>query len=407
MSELKKICQVGEIFDKIDNIEYLSKDTFLDYEALILEFSNHGIASGSHSVLKDKYFKRAESLKEFIQHKDIPVIVFVPCFEHFHFGANSVCEWDLIIPSGDFSLSLEKGNNINVVPNTPFSNFFTKYLSYFKYESYFTTYNGTKTLETPHTKKALAFFTKNIIFLPPLKGSLLEDEEEFLSDLYEVAKTVTLQIDSNPILPEWTKNYFLQLEKKTVDKSKEIELKIKELEEVLCNTQNEIKIFNKRKQIIAGTGDALEREIEEIFKELGFEILAVIQGRDDLIIKYKDKIAVVEIKGVAGTAAEKYASQLEKWVSNYMVDNEESPKGILIVNTFKDKPIKERAEISFPHQMLKYSVNREHCLMTSLQLLGLYTEAMKNEKKEELINSLFTTVGVYSGFEKWEDFIEV
>ena len=58
--------------------------------------------------------------------------------------------------------------------------------------------------------------------------------------------------------------------------------------------------------------------------------MEVLPDRDDLILQYNDRIAVVEIKGVLRkSAAERHAAQLEKWVSSYFSDKGIRPKGIL------------------------------------------------------------------------------
>ena len=130
-------------------------------------------------------------------------------------------------------------------------------------------------------------------------------------------------------------------------------------------------------------------------------------GRDDLIIKYNEKIAVIEVKGVSKSAAEKHVTQLEKWVSEYHLKNEIKAKGILVINAFKDVPLSERKEKPFPDQMLPYSQKREHCLITGLQLLGLYLDCVNNlSKKEKMINLLFETNGIFKEYEDWENFLE-
>lgn len=117
---------------------------------------------------------------------------------------------------------------------------------------------------------------------------------------------------------------------------------------------------------------------------------------------------VVEIKGVNGSAAEKHAAQLEKWVSSYYEENAIKPKGILIVNAYKEKALKDRPTDTFPHQMLNYSQQREHCLLSSIQLLGLYYEFKSNpDKKEELIDKLLSHVGVFPDFKDWKLFLSV
>ena len=61
---------------------------------------------------------------------------------------------------------------------------------------------------------------------------------------------------------------------------------------------------------------------------------ATTKGRSDIIAKYGEVAIVAEIKGVTKSAAEKHAAQLEKWVAQYIEENEVSPKGMLIVNGF-------------------------------------------------------------------------
>ena len=257
---------------------------------------------------------------------------------------------------------------------------------------------------SPTLKKVVGFYNEKAIFLPRIK-KLGEKEKEFFADLYEVAKQITNQ-NTKEKLPEWTNKFFVPNERQTYDKIRILNEQIIDLQNKLLKVENENENLKAKKILFSGTGDNLENEIRNIFKELNVEVLEANFNRDDLIIKYKDKIAVVEIKGVTGSSAEKHANQLEKWVSSYYDEHEIRAKGILIVNSFRDKEIPDRTDPTFPNQMLSYAVKREHCLISSLQFLGLYYEAIKNNKKDELIESLFTTIGIYQGFENWQNYIE-
>ena len=107
------------------------------------------------------------------------------------------------------------------------------------------------------------------------------------------------------------------------------------------------------------------------------------------------------------SAAEKHAAQLEKWVAQYIEENEVSPKGMLIVNGFCDMPLNERLEDVFPQQMLKYCVSRGHVLLTSTQLLCLYIEVCKNPIcKEERITELLSCVGKYERYREIKDYLK-
>lgn len=91
---------------------------------------------------------------------------------------------------------------------------------------------------------------------------------------------------------------------------------------------------------------------------------------------------------------EKNAAQLEKWVSMHLDKFDKTPKGILIINAFKEIPVSERKDPAFPDQMLRYSNKREHCLITGEVLLRMYL-AFKNKRLsiEKLTDMLFETVG--------------
>ena len=67
----------------------------------------------------------------------------------------------------------------------------------------------------------------------------------------------------------------------------------------------------------------------------------------------------------------------------------------------------DRNEDPFPTQMITYSKNRNHCLLTGIQLLGVYLFCKINtEKNKEIIESFFTTDGLFMGFSDWTGFID-
>ena len=160
------------------------------------------------------------------------------------------------------------------------------------------------------------------------------------------------------------------------------------------------------KTLFAGTGKALEAQASRVFEELGFSVKEGEPGRDDLILQYEDKVAVVEVKGVSKSAAEKHAAQLEKWVNEYHVAHDVHPKGILLVNAYRDAPLEDRSGGAFPDQMLSFSKNRSHCLITTLQLLGLYLDCKDDDaKKAEMVNLLLTTEGVFTEYQNWSEYL--
>lgn len=159
--------------------------------------------------------------------------------------------------------------------------------------------------------------------------------------------------------------------------------------------------ISEYKHLLTGTGSSLENIVRKVLLELDFQLEEVEANRTDIIGKYKEVSVVFEIKGLTKSAGERNAAQLEKWISEYHVETGIKPKGVLLVNAFRNKPLRERTELVFPKQMLDYSISREHCLISSVQFLCLFIECKKNKKsKDKIIKEFLNTIGVYSKYDE-------
>jgi len=209
-------------------------------------------------------------------------------------------------------------------------------------------------------------------------------------------------------LPDWSDNYLLPSESEyKADLSKLVQ----EMENIYKKIQEKkvmIKELEKYKILFCCKSIELETQCKKIFEELGFEAEKPEGNRKDLILKYgKDKIAVVEIKGKDNrSAGEDDIMQLEKWKIEYHDSHKKIPKGILVANMYKDTPLNDRKQTAFPDQLLPLATGRELCLITGTQLLCLYLDYKRNpSKKDQLIDSLFNTVGIYKDYEDWGEYI--
>ncbi|MBK8605897.1 MAG: hypothetical protein IPN82_03405 [Chitinophagaceae bacterium] len=404
-----KIGEIGQSFDSTTKIDYLSDKTFIEYDMLIIDIDFMTYGHNVHS--KRLYDKRKSELAEFLQFKKTPLILLSPSPRSIQFSngtRNASFPLCSLLPIPEFETQSQSGEKIIIKGNTSFTNFFKKYNGIFNYNVIFTTYSGIDTLEVPLTQKVISFYNDTSIFLPRIFKKITKEEEGFfLKDLFETARNV-IEINK-PSLPIWADSIFLPGERKIKDEIIETMNEISKLNLKLEEKSKNASNYNDKKRLITGTGNELEFEIENIFRKIDIEILESDRNRDDLIIKYNNRVAVVEIKGVSGSSAEKHAAQLEKWVASYYDKTEVKAKGILIVNAFKDLKIEERSDSPFPDQMVsEYSIPRGHCLITSLQLLGIYYAIIENpSKRDELINSLFDTIGVYKEFNDWSKFINV
>jgi hypothetical protein len=404
-----KIGEVGNFFSSTIKIQYISDQTFIDFDFVIIDY-NYIILQAQSTYASDEFLRRREKIQEFLTHKKVPLIIFAPEPTQFFFrqqGNNRLGRLDEILPLKGFDVEKETGSDVNVISNTVFTNFLIKYKPFFRYTSYFSKYNGKVIVDVPYTKKVLAFFNESSIFIPKLKEGIKQHENAFLSELVSIAGNVNTQQVDIP-LPKWSLQYLLPQERDYDDKIKSISNQISELNSELQQAENSLSNIIRKKVLFTGTGSNLETEVKRLFESLGFEILESDPDRDDLIIKYNTRVAVVEIKGIAGSAAERHAVQLEKWVSIYHEKYDIFPKGILIINSYREVELEKRTADTFPHQMLNYSEKREHCLISAVQLLCFYFEIQNNPvQKEALINTLFDTTGIYKDSSNWKDYIQI
>lgn len=400
------VLEFGSNFSYRTTFDYLSNRTVLEYDLILID-PNY-ITINSHQTDTNTYLKRKDQLVEFISFKNTPLVFFMPVPEKIrtiHQGVLKDMPFHYFVPVPELSTDVREGKEINVLPSTPFSDLMEKYKDHFHYKSYFKGKPGKTIAETPHTRFPLAFWDDNCVFLPSPTRTIKEVEKEFFNDLKDTLIELRSSIKQFA-LPEWTNTFHLLNETQIKKEILQHQSQIDELAVQLKEKESDLIDVIKYKYLFTSSGNELESVVKEVFIKIGFEVLQGEEYREDLVIKYGNNIAVVEIKGVSGSAAEKHAAQLEKWAAGYFEKTGVAPKPILIVNAFKDLPLDKRVDKPFPHQMLSYSKSRSHCLLTTLQLFGILNDILKDiERKDALIASIFSTSGLYEGFNEWSSFI--
>ena len=311
------------------------------------------------------------------------------------------------------------GERIDICCSSPYRDFFTNTRTCYYYASYFSVAENSTILgKIKGTDKVvaavIAYGSGKIVLLPQIyeeeeyktEDVWKENGKKYLDSLFELNRRLKIT-DEEMDLPGWAQNIYILDEKVKLKKQNTIENKIAKLEKELDKERIAVQEVQKYKLLLTSSGTTLEEIVKQVLDELGFTILEAEKGRSDIIAKYGEVAIVAEIKGVTKSAAEKHAAQLEKWVAQYIEENEVSPKGMLIVNGFCDMPLNERLEDVFPQQMLKYCVSRGHVLLTSTQLLCLYIEVCKNPIcKEERITELLSCVGKYERYREIKDYLK-
>lgn len=322
------------------------------------------------------------------------------------------------LPIGNLKTIGASGFQLEFRGKEPFDLFWRTNNKYFSYRAYFEKPIGVPLFYIKDTQKVIGSFINvekgNLIFIPNFLDDVeIGDNEDysqignrFIDSIIELVNN--LNKSTGGFRPSaWCSNYLLPGELKEKEKLKKLESKLGTIKDKISTQKKSIAELGEYKILFSGDGRALEILVGRIFSELGFDVAEGLPGRDDLILKYAQNIAVVEVKGVSKSAGEKHAAQLEKWVSEYHSQKDIKPKGILVINTYKDIPLLERNELSFPDQMIPYSINREHCLITGVQLLGLYMDCRFDlAKREKMVNLIFKTNGIFPEYKDWSNFLE-
>lgn len=239
------------------------------------------------------------------------------------------------------------------------------------------------------------------------EASLYRDNAwEFQRDLIETLR----QLDGSTEIsrPAWASAYSTSEQRRLSDETSKQQKRVETAREKLAKLQKDAQSAEARDQLYLGTGRALEVQVKGVLEALGGEVTEPDPGRDDWKVVFPEAKAVVEVKGVGKSAAEKHAAQLEKWVATELEASGSAPKGLLVVNTWKDISLEERTEPDFPAQMLPYSAGRDHCLMTGLQLFTILSEIEKDSSKAEFWRKkILKTAGVLEGAPDWRDVIQI
>lgn len=328
------------------------------------------------------------------------------------------------------------GKNIEFVGSSEFSELWKNYKELLRYEAVVRADIGTALMKIAGTDKIVSLVVRikgggAIVLLPAPLFTEADDEYDendediegrgedgpeekgptqaalFQNSLCDLAARLQSGASVEP-LPAWTATYRLSGEVELRSAVVEKETQIQEARGELTALQAELDKLEGRKRLITGTGGPLEAEVRAVLEALGGEVKEAEPGRDDWKVRFPEGEAVVEVKGLQGSAGEKDAAQLEKWVASHIEEFGARPKGLLVVNGWRKVPIDQRTEAVFPDQMLKYSKAREHCLVTGLQLLGILQDVESNpERAEHWRKKLLKSVGPLVGMEDWAKILKL
>jgi hypothetical protein len=304
------------------------------------------------------------------------------------------------VPVADPRLRIGRGDRVEVVGDGPIQTFLRAHKDLLSYSAIIEEPPGLVLARVTGTDRAVSSLLVRksggqLLLLPSL---LLESEAEENED--EDAEDSDGWIPEAPAVQEallsalsesnggreisrplWAERYETAEQKKLRVEAVKQQTRVEDARTKLASTQQKLEAARERDQLFLGSGRALELEVKLVLELLGATVTEPEPGRDDWKATFPERTAVVEVKGVGKSAAEKQAAQLEKWVAGELEKTGVLPKGILVVNTWRDAPLEKRTRQNFPDQMLPYCEGRDHCLVTGLQLFLIRHEVERDANK--------------------------
>ena len=208
-------------------------------------------------------------------------------------------------------------------------------------------------------------------------------------------------------LPDWASDYSLPGEMKLRNENSAANKQIEALQEQVNQRTKALDELCLHKLLVTGCDSALEGAVDRVLTDLGLKVEPGPKGRVDRTATYKSRKFAVEVQGVKRGAKEDHARALTIWVQDVALQDGKEPKGLLVVNAYRDTPLAEReGNNPWPGETIKICERQGHCAITGLQLLGLYLDAMAdNTKREQLIERMFSTKGLFEGYGDWKQFL--
>ncbi|MEU4720722.1 hypothetical protein AB0G06_13915 [Nonomuraea dietziae] len=316
------------------------------------------------------------------------------------------------------------GNRIEFDGDGPMVSLLRKYKNSLTYDATITDPPGTILAHVVGTNRVVSSIHQSktdgyLILLPAINLHDDSDEDSDGEDIGWIPEAPQFQTDLLAAIellsgsksisrPAWAEQYATAEQERLRAEIVKQQSRIESGRAKLAKLQQQREIAEAKDQLFLGTGRALELEVKNVLELLGGTVSEPLPGRDDWKVAFLEGDAVVEVKGVAKSAAEKHAAQLEKWVAAAYEETGKAPKGILVVNTWRTLPLTERTEEDFPQQMLPYCNSRGHCLVTGLQFFLIRADVEENPGRAEYWRKLLLeTSGMMPECDDWQSVIQL
>ena len=156
--------------------------------------------------------------------------------------------------------------------------------------------------------------------------------------------------------------------------------------------------LRKYKELLYETGSILQERVKSTLDKLGAKI-EPSPVSDEFIIEIGGKKALIEVKGVDNKSVSKpHLSQLNQDMTQYRMMNNQSIKGILVGNSWRLHPLKQRDmpdKPIFTDYVVKVAPNQDIGLISTPQLFKAFCKMRKEPQcRKEVLNKIINNKGV-------------
>lgn len=426
-----------------DRVDFYTDKHFLDYDIVIMdpqgalqgdgydytrEIYNDvlGLESNVGFGFHKRYVGVTEKLEDFTE-KGGMAIVFLRSMPILNYQVpntrNEVVHisLDKFLPWEEGVIKTALGSNIEFTTQGPFGQFWEATDELWNYEAvYNDPPDGLRLAHVKgHPNEVVADFTetedRGFIIMTPVPGIenflvagvVKEKKELFIQAVRSLHEALRTEGPAAQ-LPDWAGGYSLPGEGELKSKISVANRQIDALQKQVGQDAETLDSLCLHKLLATGHDSALEGAVDRVLTDMGLKVEPGPKGRVDRTATYGDRKFAIEVQGVKRGAKEDHVRALIIWVQEVAIqNNNEEPKGLLVVNPYRDRPLAERDENDlWPGETIKICERQNYCAMTGLQLLGLYLDAMAdNAIRVSLIDRMFNTKGLFDGYEDWKQFL--
>jgi hypothetical protein len=394
------------------------------------------------AMLDQSLLRRLLQIQEWVQEGHNLILVGPSATAIYHKAANGAylsASVQMYFPMGLVEKTLATGTKLEAVPGFAASAVFDPFL---KDMSYRATLVGEGLIPLLFAQRATAGEKiivggylnegKGKVFFVPTALISSDKTDNFYRALVRLPDCVGVNRED---LPQWTSSFRSADENEIVVRVADLTGKRQEIDRLIAEQTAKLAEGETLKHLISGTGAGFSLAVSKGLGEIGFNLTDGPNSRADFIGTCANRYVAIEAKGIDGSVRERQYRQVERWMAelNNALHSEpedikgdpeiakyaecvskvalpsydgSDAKGLLVVGTFRQTPLNQRAESDFPDTVARLLQRTDTCGMTGVQLFGLVMAARKDAMMKAVIQKeIIETRGILLRCRGWTEFL--